>query len=869
MSIMRKCITLATKLSLLGLFYCNFGVAPLLIADELKEDDFQEFTFDDSLLLGGGYGESYLARFNTVGQATPGKYQVDIYINGIRVSRQIVDFVKEGENEIYPCLDANFWKISPVISTYINQELLDKQCQAPELTVNGATAKFDVERLKLDITIPQAYMQKSPRGYVHPELWNMGDTAGYISYNTNLYQTNSSGNGGDMRAFYTGFNSGVNIGLWRLRNQSSYNYNDYDSNSKDNFNSIRTYAMRALPNIESELLLGDSYTRGNVLGSLPFTGFQLQTDNRMLPDSQRGYAPVVRGLANSTAKVVIKQNGIAIYQTTVAAGPFVINDLYPTSYEGDLIVEVTEADGKISDFTVPFSAVPGSIREGHSQYGLSAGEVNYLGSGNYFIDLNYEYGINNMLTLNSGGRIGEDYYALSLGTVLGTEWGAVGITAVHSFSQLSKEAGLDDWENGWRLGVNYSRSFETGTSVALAGYHYSTESFRELNDVLGVRKALERSDIFTSETYKQRSEMSLSINQSLDDYGFLYVSGSKRQYRDGRDDDDQLQLGYSVNLGQWSLGLTFSRQYSSQVPVQYAYNDDYLDSLTDFNAPRTKEDLLSLTISIPLGSRQSNMVNMGASHSSRGMNSYNMGVSGTVLEDQSWTYGVNASLQSDDGTSKSLGVNTQKRFSQATLSGSYSIADSYQQMSAGISGAVVAHAGGLTLSQNLSDTFAIVEAKGANGAKVINSWGTEVNSAGYAVIPTLTPYRMNRVTLDSGNMLGTSELLETQQQIAPYAGAIVKLKFETREGYAVLFMTQKTSGGVIPIGAEVVDENGQILGMVGQAGMAYIRTPASNGHLKVTWGELSEQTCSFDYALSDAELSSELVRMPVNCQSSI
>ncbi len=866
---MRKCIALATKLSLLGLFYCNFGVAPLLIADELKEDDFQEFTFDDSLLLGGGYGESYLARFNTVGQATPGKYQVDIYINGTRVSRQIVDFVKEGENEIYPCLDANFWKISPVISTYINQELLDKQCQTPELTVNGATAKFDVERLKLDITIPQAYMQKSPRGYVHPELWNMGETAGYISYNTNLYQTNSSGNGGDMRAFYTGFNSGVNIGLWRLRNQSSYNYNDYDSSSKDNFNSIRTYAMRALPNIESELLLGDSYTRGNVLGSLPFTGFQLQTDNRMLPDSQRGYAPVVRGLANSTAKVVIKQNGIAIYQTTVAAGPFVINDLYPTSYEGDLIVEVTEADGKISDFTVPFSAVPGSIREGHSQYGLSAGEVNYLGSGNYFIDLNYEYGINNMLTLNSGGRVGEDYYALSLGTVLGTEWGAVGITAVHSFSRLSKEAGLDDWENGWRLGVNYSRSFETGTSVALAGYHYSTESFRELNDVLGVRKVLERSDIFTSETYKQRSEMSLSINQSLDDYGFLYVSGSKRQYRDGRDDDDQLQLGYSVNLGQWSLGLTFSRQYSSQVPVQYAYNDDYLNQLTDFNAPRTKEDLLSLTISIPLGTRQSNMLNMGASHSSRGMNSYNMGVSGTVLEDQSWTYGVNASLQSDDGTSKSLGVNTQKRFSQATLSGSYSIADSYQQMSAGISGAVVAHAGGLTLSQNLSDTFAIVEAKGANGAKVINSWGTEVNSAGYAVIPTLTPYRMNRVTLDSGNMLGQSELLETQQQIAPYAGAIVKLKFETREGYAVLFMTQKTNGGVIPIGAEVVDENGQVLGMVGQAGMAYIRAPASNGHLKVTWGELSEQACSFDYALSEAELSSELVRMPVNCQSSI
>lgn len=48
------------------------------------------------------------------------------------------------------------------------------------------------------------------------------------------------------------------------------------------------------------------------------------------------------------------QNGHEIYQTTVAPGPFEINDLYPTSYSGDLDVTVTEANGAVSRFSVPF-----------------------------------------------------------------------------------------------------------------------------------------------------------------------------------------------------------------------------------------------------------------------------------------------------------------------------------------------------------------------------------------------------------------------------------------------------------------------------------------------------------------------------------
>ena len=48
-----------------------------------------------------------------------------------------------------------------------------------------------------------------------------------------------------------------------------------------------------------------------------------------MPDSQRGYAPVVRGIAQTNARVRIEQNGSLIYETTVPPGEFAIDDIYP------------------------------------------------------------------------------------------------------------------------------------------------------------------------------------------------------------------------------------------------------------------------------------------------------------------------------------------------------------------------------------------------------------------------------------------------------------------------------------------------------------------------------------------------------------
>ncbi|WP_164099337.1 fimbria/pilus outer membrane usher protein, partial [Serratia marcescens] len=79
-----------------------------------------------------------------------------------------------------------------------------------------------------------------------------------------------------------------------------------------------------------------------VFDSFQFTGLQLASDENMLPDSQRGFAPTIRGVAHSNARVSVRQHGYTIYETYVAPGAFVISDLFPTSQSGDLEITVHE-----------------------------------------------------------------------------------------------------------------------------------------------------------------------------------------------------------------------------------------------------------------------------------------------------------------------------------------------------------------------------------------------------------------------------------------------------------------------------------------------------------------------------------------------
>ncbi len=168
-----------------------------------------------------------------------------------------------------------------------------------------------------------------PRGYVDPKNLTAGNTIGFSNYNLNQYHVdyNKEGIKRTTNSTYLSLNSGINIGMWRFRQQGSLRY---DASRGTNWTSNRLYSQRALPTIGSEITLGETFSSGQFFSSLGFLGVALSTDDRMLPESQRGYAPVVRGIARTNARVMVYQNNRSIYQTTVSPGAFEFNDLSVT-----------------------------------------------------------------------------------------------------------------------------------------------------------------------------------------------------------------------------------------------------------------------------------------------------------------------------------------------------------------------------------------------------------------------------------------------------------------------------------------------------------------------------------------------------------
>ncbi|MDF7106955.1 fimbria/pilus outer membrane usher protein, partial [Escherichia coli] len=129
--------------------------------------------------------------------------------------------------------------------------------------------------------------------YIDPALWDEGVTAGYVNYQF-------SGNyghshiGTDSSSYFVGLQNGVNIGRWRLRNESTLT----GSNSgQTRFKSNRTLVQRDVDAIKGQLTFGEQYSDATLFDSVRFRGVQVTSDDAMLPDSERGYAPVVRGQA--------------------------------------------------------------------------------------------------------------------------------------------------------------------------------------------------------------------------------------------------------------------------------------------------------------------------------------------------------------------------------------------------------------------------------------------------------------------------------------------------------------------------------------------------------------------------------------------
>lgn len=283
-----------------------------------------------------------LQQFSRGNGMQPGKYLVDVWLNDDLLATQKLTFSKQSDGRVGVCMTPELLVRLNVQANalYKADRVSAEKCTPIERVIPSAHLTWDSSQQKLIIAIPQESLEKTARGSVPPTLWQSGSIAAFVGYNASVYQSESAGE--SFNSQYLSLNGGMNIGGWYLRHNGSLTNH---TGSGSQYQSINTYVQHDMTMLRGRFLIGEANTSGRLFDSLSYTGVSMFSDDQMLPESQRGYAPEIRGIARSHARVSISQGGNIIYETTVPAGAFVINDLYPTGYGGDLSVTVHEADG--------------------------------------------------------------------------------------------------------------------------------------------------------------------------------------------------------------------------------------------------------------------------------------------------------------------------------------------------------------------------------------------------------------------------------------------------------------------------------------------------------------------------------------------
>ncbi|AIO46767.1 fimbria/pilus outer membrane usher protein [Burkholderia cenocepacia] len=796
---------------------------------QIAQTEFAQVEFQGGFLnnAGGGIDVTRYSRGNVV---RAGKYSPDVYVDGRWIGRfELLFKSAPGTPDAQPCFDRAQIESIGIDTEQLPQEIPTALGQAGVCmrigeVIPDASVEFDFETQRLNLSIPQAMLRRHARDSVRPDQWSAGAPVAMLGYNANVYNSRVSGVASNTQG-YVGLDGGFNFERWHFRHNGSVNV---DNGGRTRYEDISTYVQRDLTSWMSQLVIGESYTSGDLFDSTSFRGVRVYTDDRMLPESQRGYAPVVRGVANTNAKVTVVQDGVKLYETTVAPGAFVIDDLYPTGYGGDLQVSVTEADGSVHSFKVPYAAVPLSLRPGQNRYSFTAGFVRNLPNTTpFFTQATWQRGFTNLLTGYGGATIAEGYVSAMIGGVLNTSWGAFGMDVTHAVTSIPRERHY----SGQSFRISYAKQIDTtGTNISVAAYRYSTQGFFSLNDAMSAR---DQSRVFMGSmgTHRQRNRASFTLSQRLGSAG--------------------------GNLNMTASAMTYWNRSGSDVDFTIGYNNSFRRLAYNISATRQRDawgrssTLLYAGVTIPLGSRRPAMLSLNFNRDTRGSTRASTSLSGSLGRDSNFSYGLNVDHEAgSESTHTSGGANAMYRGSLAEVSGSVGASADFQQFSLGLRGAVVAHQGGITLSQPLSETFAIVKAPHAEGARVTNMTGVRVGRNGYAVVPFLSPFRMNEITLDPKGLSTDVELKETSQRVAPLAGAVPLLEYKTSYGRSAVIRVYRSNGLPVPFGASVVDQAGANIGVVGQGGKLFARGLADRGDLFVEWRANGDNSlCKVSYAL--------------------
>ncbi|MBS9426268.1 fimbrial biogenesis outer membrane usher protein [Photorhabdus caribbeanensis] len=778
----------------------------------------------------------------------PGVYKVNVIVNKKDIGIKSLSFIDCG-NKLCPELSISLLKeigvktaSFPELASLAEQEIISQ----PEKYIKQASAELDLSALTLMLNFPQAAMQSQIRGDISPDQWDDGLPMFFTNYHLTGMQSWNKNQSEQNQ--YLNLRSGFNLGPWRIRHNSYYNHTGTTSEWK----SLKAYAERDIRPLRSRLVLGETSTDSMVFDSFTFNGIKLMSD------SQQGFAPVVRGIAMTHARIEVHQKDNIIYQTFVPPGAFEITDIYPSNLNGDLEISIYEENGNVRKFTQPFAASPLMIRAGQMKYFANIGKFSggKQASKKRFIQTEAIYGLWDSTTIYGGVIVSSDYqsHALGLGHNLG-KFGAVSIDVTNAATHFPN----GEKKSGQSYQIRYSKGFtETNTTVTLAGYRYNTNgyySFSDANSYANNNYTYNNHQFAdNNRNSAPKNRMQITMGQSLGRYGSLSLSAWQQDYwQDKTSKNRSYSMSYNTNIHDISLSLSYN----------YHRNRSNINN----------DQVFSFNISIPLdkwlpSDNHSASVDYDTSYNINGSSQHSMTLSGSLLEQQNLNYSISQNYSYEKSEKEKESGNAASLYYRGSY-GSINVGYTTdhrknQRVNYGLEGAIIAHPYGVTLAQNISESgaSALIRAPGATNAKVLNNTSISTDWRGYTVVPYISQYRENMLSLDTNTFGDDVDIDNPTTKVIPTKGALVLADYSIRVGHRV-FLTLQHHGKKLPFGTVITGPNG-VNGMVNEKGEVFLSGVSDTAKLIADLGD--KQSCHIQFDSKLYQKINGIILTSLRCQ---
>jgi len=520
--------------------------------------------------------------------------------------------------------------------------------------------------------------------------------------------------------------------------------------------------------------------------SLRMGGVQWRKSFDLRPDLLTFPVASLAGSSVVPSAVSLYVNGVRQMETAVPSGPFVINQVSGLSGAGQATLVTRDTAGRAVTTVVPLYVDTRLLAEGLTDYSVELGVLrrDYTSkSFNYdnspALSGSMRRGVTDRVTVEAHGEAGN-------GVVNG------GVGGMWRMGQIGVLTG------------SVAASAGTGKGAqASIGYQYLSPGFSV--DMESLRASRHYSDLGTAEGGPGvRASNRVNVNMGLfggQTLGLSFISQRVPVSPPAR----VAALSYAATLG---AGLYLS-----------------VSAYRDFRDANTRGIFFSL--SGTFGDRLSANASSGRQN---GVQSKNLTLGRTV----DYAGGFGWGLQSLENNGATL------RQAQGTYLGNYGQVGAFLQESGGkretafsASGSVVVMDGSVHAARQVGAGFALVSA-GVGGLPVLQEnrpIGT-TSSSGYLLVPNLTPYLSNQISIDTSSLPLDARIARTTLTVVPARRSGVVAEFPVETYAAATVILHDAAGQPLATGLEVVHLESGATTVTGFDGLAFIDNLAPLNHVQ-------------------------------------